>query len=88
MLRWSVGATVVLVASFMAGARFGAVGVAVAYALSYLVLLLYPCFLIPFRLIDLKVGDYAAALLPQLLITAAMAVTCVLWLFSAATPNQ
>jgi len=81
MLRWSIGATIVLVASFIAGAQYGAVGVAVAYALSYLLLLLYPCFMIPFRLIDLKVRDYAAALLPQLLITGAMAAVCIGWLY-------
>ncbi len=79
MFRWSIFATVVLVTSFILGARFSTVGVAVAYGLSYLLLLAYPGFLIPFRLIDLKVRDYAATLLPQVLITAAMVAGSLLW---------
>jgi PST family polysaccharide transporter len=80
MFRWSLFATVTLVAAFIVGAQFGTVGVAVAYALTYLLLLTYPCFYFPFRLIDLKVRDYAYALLPQTLITAAMAAACIVWL--------
>ena len=80
MLRWAIGATVVLVSAFILGAHYGAVGVAISYDLSYLILLVYPQFLIPFRLIDLKVSEYAAALFPQLLITSAMTAACMLFL--------
>jgi PST family polysaccharide transporter len=80
LFRWALASTVILVAAFVLGARFGTIGVAVAYALVYLLLLAYPCFLIPFRLIDLRVRDYVAALLPQILITGAMASACLLWL--------
>lgn len=80
MFRWSIVATLALVAAFIVGAHFGTIGVAAAYASVYLLLLTYPGFLVPFRLIDLKVRDYIGALLPQILITAAMGVICIFWL--------
>ncbi len=39
-----------------------------------------PGFLIPFRMIDLRIKDFGAALLPQALLTAAMALLCWGWL--------
>jgi PST family polysaccharide transporter len=81
MLRWALSATIALVVAFIIGAQFGTVGVASAYALTYLLLLAYPGFYVPFRLIGLRVRDYAAALLPQLLITAAMGSACLAWLW-------
>lgn len=80
MFRWAIGSTVVLVASFIVGSHWGAVGVATAYGLSYLLLLLYPQYAIPFRLIDLKVREFFLALAPQLLITAAMSAVCLIWM--------
>jgi hypothetical protein len=37
-------------------------------------------FYLPFRLIDLKVRDFARALAPQLFITLIMSLICLLWL--------
>lgn len=65
--------------AFLIGVRHGAVGVAAAYAIAYF-LMLYPFLAAPFRLIDLKVWQFAAALMPQLLWTAAMALVCAAWL--------
>lgn len=79
MFRWSIYYTVLLVIAFVVGAHFSTVGVAIAYAVTYLVLLAYPGFAIPFHLIGLRVRDYAATLLPQILITATMVVCCQLW---------
>ncbi len=39
-----------------------------------------PGFLIPFRLIGLKLSAFASALLPQLLLTGGMALVCWTWL--------
>jgi len=80
MFRWGVGTGVILVASFLIGVRHGAVGVAIAYAIAYLGVIVFPTLYLPFRLIDLRVRDFARALAPQLLITCAMSVICFLWL--------
>jgi PST family polysaccharide transporter len=71
---------VVLVAAFLAGVRFGTIGVATAYCITYLGLLMIPGFIIPFRLIGLKLGAFASAMLPQLLLTGGMALLCWIWL--------
>jgi len=39
-----------------------------------------PGFVIPFRLIGLKLGTFVSAMLPQLLLTAGMALLCWIWL--------
>ncbi len=70
----------VLVVSFLIGVRFGIVGVASAYSISFLGILMIPGFVVPFRAIGLKLSEFASALLPQVLITAAMALSCFLWL--------
>ncbi len=57
-------------AAFLLGVRFGAIGVATAYCATYFGLLAYPGFAIPFRLIDLRVRDFARAMWPQLAFTA------------------
>jgi len=80
MFRVGAVASIVLVAAFLIGVRRGAVGVAIAYAIAYLAILTYPMFYLPFRLIDLKVRDFARALAPQLFITLIMSLICLLWL--------
>lgn len=76
MFRWGVLSCALVVTGFCIGVRFGAVGVAASYLISYLGVLAYPGFAIPFRLIDLKMRDFVAALMPQTLLTAAMTVLC------------
>lgn len=79
MFHWTLCFTVILVIAFIIGAHFSTAGVAIAYASTYLIILAYPGFAIPFHLIGLRVRDYAATLLPQVLITAAMVVGCLMW---------
>lgn len=76
MFRWSLVVLASTVAAFLIGVHFGIVGVATAYAVVYLGFLLIPGFAIAFRLIGLRLREFGSALLPQLLITAVMAVTC------------
>jgi PST family polysaccharide transporter len=80
--RWGLYTCAVLIAAFLVGVRFGAVGVAVAYFITYLVLMMVPGFLIPFSLIGLRMRDYLWALFPQALLTAGMSIICWLCLYS------
>jgi len=80
MFRWSIFAVTVCVTAFLVGVRFHALGVAAAYCIVYFGILMYPGFVIPFRLIDLKFMDFTAAIFPQLLITLLMASGCFVWL--------
>jgi O-antigen/teichoic acid export membrane protein len=61
MLRWGIVAGALAVFSFVVGLRWGVVGVAASYAAASL-LLAYPNFAIPFRLIGLGMGEFLAAL--------------------------
>ena len=80
MFRWSLVYTVLMVASFVVGARYGVTGVAAAYCVAYFIFAFYPGFAIPFRLIDLKFSDFARSLWPQTAITMTMAAVCGCWL--------
>jgi O-antigen/teichoic acid export membrane protein len=80
MFRWGAYAGIVCVISFLIGVRWGAVGVATAYCVSYFLLVMYPCAAIPFHLIGLRVRDYLRHLFPQLAVTGLMAIACALWL--------
>jgi PST family polysaccharide transporter len=80
MFRWGVATSVILVLAFLVGVRQGAVGVALAYAIVYLAVIVYPTFYLPFRLIDLRVHDFARALFPQILVTLIMSLVCFGWL--------
>lgn len=89
LFRWGIYSCVVLISAFLAGVRFGIAGVASAYGISYLTLIVYAGFAIPFRLIGLRFRDFARPFLPQLAITFAMAAACLLWLqFLAAVQVQ
>jgi len=61
MFKWGVFAGMLVILSFAIGLQWGVRGVAVCYALVSLALA-YPNFAIPFRLIDMKVGDLSVAL--------------------------
>jgi O-antigen/teichoic acid export membrane protein len=60
-LWWTVGAGLLMVLSFVVGLPWGTLGVAASYAIVFL-LLTYPAFAIPFRLIGLKVRDLGSVL--------------------------
>jgi PST family polysaccharide transporter len=80
MFRWALAATALLIVSFLIGVRYGVTGVAISYCVAYFGLLAYPGFLIPFRLIDLPVGEFIRCLWPQFGITLVMAAVCAAWL--------
>jgi PST family polysaccharide transporter len=80
MFRWSIVVLLLTVPAFIIGAHFGVNGVAAGYAIAYFVVLLFPTFAIPFRLIGLRVSQFVKALAPQLLVTVCMTVCCFLWL--------
>ena len=80
MFRLGIIFGCILVVAFLLGIHFGIFGVAVAYCITYLGVTMIPGFIVPFRLIELKLTDFARALLPQILITGLMALVCWLWL--------
>ncbi len=57
MFRWGIFSSVIAVSAIVIGLRWGINGVAVCYAIATL-LLIYPNFAIPFRLIDLRFTDF------------------------------
>jgi PST family polysaccharide transporter len=60
-MRWTVGAGLLIVLSFVLGLPWGILGVTVSYAIMML-FLTYPGFAIPFRLIGLRVRDLGGVL--------------------------
>jgi O-antigen/teichoic acid export membrane protein len=74
LFRWGLLATAVSVGSFFAGLPWGIQGVAVGYLIANL-LLIYPAFAVPFRLIDMKMGDFLRPLWPILGFSIVMLVT-------------
>ncbi len=80
MFRWGLLNCVVLIPAFLVGVRFGAIGVAVAYCAAYFGVLTYYGFAIPFRFIELRFRDFAAALLPQIWLTLGMTAICYSWI--------
>jgi O-antigen/teichoic acid export membrane protein len=62
MLRWGMVASPMIVLALAIGVSFGSIqSVAIAYAVVNLVLLSYPLFAIPGRLIDMRVGEVVRA---------------------------
>lgn len=57
MFRWGIFSSIIVVSAIFIGLQWGINGVAVCYALATL-LLIYPSFAIPFKLIDLKFTDF------------------------------
>jgi PST family polysaccharide transporter len=80
MFRWSLYTAAISVTALLIGVRYGISGVAAAYCVSYLALIAYPGFAVPFRLIDLPVGHFSRQFVPQLAITSAMSLVCLGWL--------
>ena len=73
MFRFGMLFCSVFILSFFAGLPWGTTGVAAAYALANL-LLVYPVFAIPFRLVSLTVPTFLRTLAPQLGLAIAMAL--------------
>jgi O-antigen/teichoic acid export membrane protein len=60
--RWGVFSSIITVASFFVGIRWGAIGVAWAYVVTGYVILWYPAWRIPFALISLTFSEMLANL--------------------------
>jgi O-antigen/teichoic acid export membrane protein len=85
LFRWGLLVLVAVTSAFLVGVRFGAVGVAAAYAIVYVIFLIYPGFALCFRLIGIRFRDFVSALLPQLMLTISMSVICYAWLMGLRT---
>ena len=57
MFRWGVISGVIYISGFLIGLNWGVIGVAVSYLISSIILI-YPVFAIPFKLIELKVINF------------------------------
>jgi PST family polysaccharide transporter len=84
LLRWVIGAGLVYISAFVIGLKWGIVGVAAAYAIGN-VLLFYPSYAIPFKLINLPVYNLIANIWRPLLCSIIMSIilSALLHLFSA-----
>jgi PST family polysaccharide transporter len=80
MFRVGLYAAILWVLSFLIGVRWGTRGVATAYALTYLVFVLYPAFRVPLSLIGLTVSEFLKRLWPQIAITAGMVIVTIAWM--------
>lgn len=61
MFKWSLFAGIVFITAFIIGLKWGVLGVALSYFISYL-LVTYPSFAIPFKLIELKFSFFISNL--------------------------
>ena len=61
LFRWGIGSGLLAILAFVIGLQWGIVGVASAYAIFSMVLA-YPAFAIPFRFIELPMGDFIEAI--------------------------
>lgn len=74
LLYWQIAAGALTTGSYLVGLQWGILGVGIAYAVAIL-LLAFPAFAIPFRLIELSIGRFGKALLPYVLATILMGGT-------------
>ena len=65
MFKWGIFAGIVSVLAFIVGLGWGILGVAAAYTLTNLLILAYPNFAIPFKLIDLSMPRFLQSLWRQ-----------------------
>jgi PST family polysaccharide transporter len=89
MFKWGMFSGVMVLASFWIGLRWGVLGVAWAYVLVSYVVLSYPGWAVPGRLVGITVGDMLRNLAPVFWCTAAMAgmVAGVGWLLPKGFPQ-
>lgn len=85
MFRWGLGTGIVLLASFAVGIQWGTMGVVIAYVLVSGVLLPYPLFAIPGRLIGLSVREVVRAL--GSITACALGMGVVVWLADVLMPG-
>ncbi len=83
MLRWGIISGLLVILSFIIGLKWGVIGVATAYA-TMSIILAYPNFSIPFRLIGLRIPQLGKVLLFPFLCSLLMA-SC-LWVFRSTFP--
>jgi len=79
MFRWGIFSSLLYVASFFIGLPWGIMGVAVSYAVMNVVLLI-PCLMIPFHVVQLRLGEFTGKLWPSLRATLLMSILVALWL--------
>lgn len=77
MFKWGILAGLLIVPAFIVGLQWGITGVAAAYAVVSL-LLFWPSLAVPYRLVELRVGDVLPRLVPSILSAAAMAAVVAL----------
>ncbi len=73
MLIWGIGASLLTIIAIIVGLQWGIIGVAAAYA-TISIILTYPGFAIPCKLINLPVNDIGKAIWPILLGSSLMAI--------------
>jgi lipopolysaccharide exporter len=71
LFRWSVFSGTLMVAAYVVGLAWGVLGVVAAYAI-VIVLLTPVAYILPFRLIEMRWRDFAAALVPYVAATSVM----------------
>jgi O-antigen/teichoic acid export membrane protein len=74
MFRWGTFSSIIVVIAIVIGLKWGINGVAICYAIATL-LITYPSFAIPFRLIDLKFTDFILNLKEEIVTSIIMFVT-------------
>lgn len=89
MFKWGIAAGLLVIPAFAIGLQWGITGVAAAYAVASF-LLFYPGLAIPFRLVDLRVGDVLMRIMPSILaaIVMALVVAALAAVWPGDTDNQ
>ncbi len=80
MFRWSIFASIIAVGAIFIGLRWGINGVAVSYTIASL-LLMYPGFVIPFKLIGLKFMDFVLNFKIEIITSLIMLFTVVIFIY-------
>src|SRR5271165_6869952 len=81
LFRWQIFASICYVLSFIVGLRWGIMGVATSYTIVWTVLM-FPSFLIPFRLIGLSLKTFFLTLWPTTWCGLVMVTVAGSWLYS------
>lgn len=84
--KWGIFAGIIIACSFFVGLHWGIIGVATAYTLSCYLILWYPAWAIPGRLINLRFSDMARNLSGCFFCAVIMALT--LWLLGNFLPQN
>lgn len=71
---WGIVTGFLAIIAFIIGLHWGIIGVASAYAIYYIFLVSYPCFAIPFRLIELPMSEFGLLILRPLVASLLMSI--------------